>query len=274
VRKILEAMERLEFKNFTALEPFELEGDNFSLKILPFEGDETLNLIFISGKRAIDDLPSGISEYAERLFGSCMVIDCHNCHRESYEIDNDLLEIRKLLDEGKRRFKRRAAKLRYSFHKQRIETQNTCGFIAILTLDYGERYCLVMLDGNNIDCGFKKDLEDFLMREGFKGIILSTDNHAKTAISPKVGYIPVGRDKKEREVIFDFVRDSLGKLDVKEAKEIAYGMKEVEINVMGDEFFTSVERAFREIGEKAMYLFFAIIILQLAASLVLGSLIL
>jgi putative membrane protein len=274
VERILEAIDGLKFKNFIPLEPLELEGDNFSLKILPFDGNEGLNLIFISGKKAIDDIPPTISEDAEKHLGSCIVIDCHNCHRENYTVDEeDLDEIRKLLVEAKGKFKRKATKLNYSFHRQKIETQNTCGFIAVLTLDYGQRYCLVMLDGNNIDCDFKKSLEDYLHQRGFRAIVLSTDNHAKTAISPKVGYVPIGRDKKEREVIFSFIKDSLKSQNTKEAR-IAYGMEEVEINVMGDDFFSTVERAFKEVGERAMYLFFAVIILQLVVSLFLGSLIL
>lgn len=279
VRSILNAVDGVEFVPVKAMKPVEVEGEKFSVRILPFASSNPasgVKLILISGKKAIDDIPEGIGSYAERLFGECMVVDCHNCHSENYEIDKaDLEEIVDLLHRIREKLQRsEPVELRYSFFKKRIETANICGFVAMLLLDYGDdRHCLLMLDGNNVDCIFKNDLETFLAGKGVKATILSTDNHAKTAISPKVGYMPVGSDRKEREIVFDFIEECFEGLNFEGAVEIGYTSREVEINVMGDGFFKTVEKAFREIGEKAMYLFFTTILAQLVVAIVLGTLI-
>ncbi|MBO8182561.1 MAG: DUF2070 family protein [Archaeoglobus sp.] len=296
IRKILKAIEEIEeteetkeieMSNLTAVKPVEVEGERFRIKIFPFNSlfnsDFNFTLIFISGKKAIDDIPEVINEFAESLFGECLVVDCHNCHSENYGLsEEDLQEIKKLLENAKEKLRKLdnfdpvkdSVKVRYSFFKKKVETPNICGFIAMLLLDYNsEKHCLLMLDGNNVNCEFKNQLEVFLSKNGIKGIISSTDNHAKTAISPKVGYMPVGSDKKEREIILEFLKEGLSSHELREVEKICYAKKNVEINVMGDDFFKTVEKAFKEIGEKAMYLFFAVIVLQLAVSLILGSLI-
>jgi|Deesub1362A_J573_1020465.scaffolds.fasta_scaffold00308_8 putative membrane protein len=282
VEKIVEALNCEfpdEFSNKTApYKPIEVEGEKFTLKIFPFDG---VKLLFISGRKAIDDIPEDVYRLAEEILGECMIVDCHNCHKSNYEVTSeDLVEIKELVEKASKHELRRIKNLRYFFFKRKIETANTCGHIAMLLLDYdGERHALLMLDGNNVDCSFKNELESFFFENGYKGIITSTDNHAKTAISPKVGYMPVGSDRAEREAILDFIGDCIRngirdiKAEFREVDEIGYSKKEVEVKVMGNNFFKYIERAFQEIGEKAMYLFFAVIILQLAVSILLGNLI-
>jgi len=269
VEKIVETLDCESLKRIASYKPVETEGEKFSLKIFPFDG---VKLLFISGKEAIDDIPEGVYSFAEDILGECMIIDCHNCHKPNYEITpEDLVEIRGLVERATKHGLKQTNNLRYSFSKRKIETANTCGHIAMLLLDYdGEKYALLMLDGNNVDCSFKNELESFFAENGYKGIIASTDNHAKTAISPKVGYMPVGSDRAEREIILDFIENSI-QTEFKEVDEIGYSKREVEVRVMGNDFFKYIEKAFQEIGEKAMYLFFAVIFLQLAASILFGT---
>ncbi len=277
VKRIVEAIECDSLKKIIPYKPMEFDGERFTLKIFPFDG---VKLLFISGKKAIDDISGEIHDYARDRLGECMIVDCHNCHRENYEITSeDLTEIKKLIEIASgHELKRtdRVNNLKYSFSRKRIETANTCGYIAMLLLDFdGEKHALLMLDGNNVDCSFKNELEDFFTKNGYKGIVVSTDNHAKTAISPKIGYMPVGSDRVEREAILDFIRNCIKSefKDVKEVDDIGYSRREVEVKVMGNDFFKSIERAFQEIGERAMYLFFVVIILQLAISILFGNMI-
>ncbi len=274
VMRIVGVVECKSPKRIVPFKPIEVEGKKFALKVFPFD---EVKLLFISGKEAIDDIPERIHGYARDYFGECMVVDCHNCHRENYEITaEDLAEIKELIKKASEHEFEQVTNLRYSFSRKRIETTNTCGYIAILLLDFdGERHVLLMLDGNNVDRSFKSDLEKFFMDNGYRGLIVSTDNHAKTAVSPKIGYMPVGGDEAERKVILDFIRDNINIKfkDTKEVDEISYTRREVEVKVMGNDFFKSIERAFQEVGEKSMYLFFIVILLQLAVSILLGNMI-
>jgi putative membrane protein len=271
-------------RDLRAKRPVEVEGNNFSLKIFPFD---SVTLIFISGKTAIDDIPEEINKFAEKIFGETIIVDCHNCHRRNYEIGSEeIMELITLFEKGKEKLTNNGLakdesfdesnSIGYFFTSKRIETPNTCGKIGMLILDYeGCRYGILMLDGNNVNCEFKEELEYLLEDNGISPVILSTDNHSKTGISPKIGYMPVGSDDMERRTIIDFVVGVVSGLEDKQLRsgKISYGKREVEVNVMGDAFFKSVENAFRDMGEKSIYLFFIVIFLQLVVSVMLGSVI-
>ncbi len=273
VEKIVESVSctGVKLKPLKPLKPAEIDGERFTILVFPFD---RLKIVFISGKEAIDDIPEEIATFAEKVLGECIVVDCHNCHKSGYELTKeDLDELRSLIEraggidfDGVKEFK-------YAFLGKDFETKNTCGKIALLLLDYdGDKYAILMLDGNNICCDFRRDIENWFKSAGINGIVISTDNHAKTGISPKIGYMPVGSDEVERKMIADFVKEAI-KTTPERTESIAYSRNEVEVKVMGNAFFKSVENAFRDVGEKAIYLFFAVILGQFAVSILLGNMI-
>lgn len=254
------------------MKPFRVESDNFEIKIFPFD---SLKLILISGKNAIEDIPESIELFAKKIFGECMIADCHNCYKSNYEISaDDLIEILSLIEDASKIDTEPVNELKYAFIRGKFETTNTCGNIALLLLDFdGEKHGMVMLDGNNVKCELRNEIEDFFMSRDIMISVLSTDNHSKTAISPKIGYNPVGSDPAEVKKIMDFLRRAAENAEFKPVEMIEYGRTEVTVKVMGNKFFKSVEMAFKELGEKAIYLFMAILFAQLLISLILGDII-
>lgn len=252
-----------------AMEPYTIEGDKFKLIVFPFS---KFKLIVVSGKEAIDDIPAEIQEFAEK-FGDAWIVDAHNSFMEEYDIKKDDIEEIKYLIEKAMNRESKVSKLRYAFAKKKIESKNTCGYLALLILDYdGNKYAILMIDSNNIDRSFRIKIEEFLKNEGFYPIIISTDNHSKTGVSPKIGYKPAGDDESDIKAVFDFLEDIDIKSKFKEFKEgeIKYKKKEVVVKVMGTKFFDDVERAFLQFGQKALYLFLFIVVFQVITAILLG----
>jgi len=244
--------------------PFELEGENYILRVFPFD---KVRLMILIGKNMSDDLPFELNG----LVGEDMLVEAHSAHDPNFDFEGVLNEIRDLIEKSKDIDSERA-ELKYFFRRIRRETRNICGWIALLLLDYGmERHAILMLDGNNVDLNFRRELESYLLSKGFVPTIVSTDNHSKTAVSPKIGYKPVGADDEDRRVVYDFLKSTLSNVKF-ERCDVYYGYNEVEVKVMGKTFFELVEKAFREIGEKAVYLFFSVIAVQFLVSVLLGSL--
>jgi len=128
------------------------------------------------------------------------------------------------------------------------------------------------VDGNNMVREFRDELVKYARDRGVELIPVTTDNHSKTGISPKVGYKPVGSDEEDRRLVMSFLRRFLEEVERKGAEraEVSYGRRDVEITVMGRNFFESIERGFRELGEKALYLFWLCIALQMIVTGLLG----
>ena len=264
VRKIVFAV-RCDGKRLRANLPYELEGERFILSVFPFED---VKLMIIIGKFASDDFPYELND----LVGSdIMFVEAHSAHRPNFDIGKeDVEEARRLIEEAKK-IKTGETDLRYFFKRAKIETKNICGYVAILILDYGkEKHAILMLDGNNVDLNFRREIEGFCKDYGIKATVISTDNHSKTGISPKIGYKPVGADEEDRKAVFKFLKDVLENFKLEPCKEVEYGYNEVEVEVMGKRFFELVDLAFRNMGEKAIYLLFAMIIFQFILTWVLG----
>ncbi|AGK60373.1 putative membrane protein [Archaeoglobus sulfaticallidus PM70-1] len=260
------------FISLKCFKPVSVEGERFKLMAFPFD---KLTLIFISGKKAIDDIPESINRFAEKIFGECIVVDCHNCHSQGYEMSSgDIIEILELMEALKEKIDfREVNRLRYSLASARIDGKS-CERVSMLILDYdGERFVLLMLDGNNINCEFKSELENFFLKSGLQPVIFSTDNHSKTGVSPKIGYMPVGSDVAERKAIIDFIMRNLGR-ELKDVGEVGYSHDTVKVRVMGEDFFKAVEKMFVDLGEKAIYIFISIVLIQFFTSLIFGNLIL
>ncbi len=263
VDKIVGAIKCCDFK-CTAGEPFELEGEYYRLHVFPFD---RVKLLILSGKKVTDDLPPELNDFAEKELGEVILCEAHNAHGDDVPL-KAVEDAKKLIAKAKEPFKE--SKLRICFKKADISTNNFNGVAAVM-LDYGKvRYCLLSVDGNNMVLEFRRELEKIAERRGVRLIAMTTDNHSKTGISPKVGYKPVGSDEIDRKLISSFLLGFLESISECKNAEITYGRREVEVTVMGRNFFESIEKGFRELGEKALYLFWLLIAIQMVVTALLG----
>jgi len=270
VEKIVGSMDcKNQYPAGNAYRPVEVEGERFLLKVFPF--DNVVLLIF-SGKMATDDMPPEINSVAERYFGETILAEGHNAHMEDFDIDaEDFYELEELIRQACSipRIKENR-NIEYCFFKERCETSSICGWIALLMLKYGEDvHGILMLDGNNIRKDFRQKIENFASKYGIELTVVSTDNHSKTGVSPKVGYKPVGSDEMDEKAVVDFLRRAIGSAKFENAT-IGYGREDVKIRVMGRRFFDAVEKVFIDIGEKALYLLWVIMALQVVLTALLG----
>lgn len=269
VQKIVSSIVCHEF-SLKAFMPFSVEGKHYKLHVFPFDH---ATFLILDGKYATDDLPSGLNEVAGKYFTNPLLCEAHNCHVEGFEVSaEDILEIEELFEKASE-VETGQAELEYAFHAEKAESQSLCGHIAFLLLRYNhsgeetENYGILLLDSNNVEKRLKEKVEEFGSERGVKIIVASTDNHAKTGVSPKIGYRPAGMDDWGK--VKDFLEEALKK-EVKRAGRISYGSGEVVARVMGRRFFESVERAFREIGETAIYLFLILSSLNVVLTILLG----
>ncbi len=255
-------------------EPFRLEGKNYTLYDFPFD---SVDLLVLSGKTVTDDLPPELNVFAEKVFEKDVLLcEAHNAHRNRYEVsDSDVQDVKELIEEASKVSReRKNVKLSCFFKKERVETGNICGYIAALMLDYGScRYCILMIDGNNMVLNFRRKIERIARNRDVELIAVTTDNHTKTGVSPKIGYKPVGSDAEDREAVKSFLIRFLDEFEKEKRREaeVTYGRRDVEVTVMGERFFESIERGFRELGFKALYLFWFCIALQMVITGILGT---
>lgn len=268
VRKIVSSALCGEF-SLEAFRPFSIEGKRYRLHVFPFNH---ATLLILDGKHATDDLPSGLNEVAGKYFTNPILCEAHNCHVEGFEVSaEDILEIEELFERASE-VETGQAELEYAFHSTRAESQSICGHVSFLLLKYtgkaGEdEYGILLLDSNNVEKELKHKIEEFGNERGIRIIVTSTDNHAKTGVSPKIGYRPAGMD--DWETVRNFLEEALKK-EVRRAERISYGSSQVVARVMGRRFFESVEKAFREIGETAIYLFLILSSLNVVLTILLG----
>jgi len=252
-------------KELEVMKPYEVENKKFKITVFPFD---SFRLMIVSGKNAIDDMPTEIQEFADK-FGDVLVCDGHNSYKKEYNITAEDAEEIKSLIEKAAGIKSKKCKIKYSFMKERVETANICGYLALLILDYGdEKYAIFMIDSNNIEKSFRVRIEKFFMERGIRAVVVSPDDHLKTGMPPKLEYEPAGKNESDVNAVFAF----LEKVDFENVKEgrITYGKKEVEVKVIGGDFFKNLERAVVKIGRKAVVLFFVTISLQLVVAMILG----
>ncbi len=255
-------------EELTAYYPYEVAGDRFDLKVFPFNG---VKLLVFSGKEAIDDLPSQLNHSAEHYLGEVMLVDGHNAHKENYDItEEDTLEIEQLIKKAAeiQTEQTEESSIQYFFYNQEIDNKNL-KHAAILFLKYGEDiHAILNLDGNNIDRDFREELENYGRDNGINLTITTTDNHSKTGVSPKVGYRPVG-DEQDRQKVHSFLQEVSRKMEFKKG-DSHYSRNEITVRVMGRQFFEDSERAFKELGGKALYLLLVVVLFQLLLTIILG----
>ena len=245
--------------------PYEIEGKKFKLKVFPFD---KLKMIIVIGKVGCEDLPYELNEFAEK-YGEVMLVEAHSFYKKDFKVSREDVEeikelIRKAFD-----ITTEKTKLKYYFAKRKINTSN-CGYVAILVLNYDDKkYAILMLDGNNVCNDFRTEIEKFGRSKGVDIIVISTDNHFKTGMVPKIGYKPIGADEDDRKEIFKFLEDVFKNLKFEDC-EINYNKNYVEIKVMGDKFFKLAELAFKNFGEKALFLFFSIVICNIITCILLA----
>ncbi len=264
VRKIVKSV-KCEGIRLRAMRPFDVMGRKFILRVFPFD---KMRLMFLIGKDGIEDLPYELNGYAES-FGNVLLVDSHNAFNPDFEPDVE--EIKELIRRGFE-VKTEPCDLRYYFERERIETGTICGNVAVLVLDYGvERHAILMIDGNNIELGFRNEIEEFGRKKGFKITVISTDNHLKTAINVKRCYNPVGSDKKDRVVlgflnrIFDRIKNG----NLEKCRNITFSKNCVEVCVVGKEFCEFVNKV-DEFGINAFRIFKITMISSAALSILLA----
>ncbi len=260
VRKIVNQV--FDFIEAKPKKPFCVEGNKFKLKVYPFD---KFNLLIIHGKEAIDDLPSKIREIAEKYFPNPIVVDAHNAYKENYEISaSDILELYSLFEKASK-IKTDFCKLEIYFERADYLSETVCGKISLLLMKFdGEKHGILMVDSNNMDVELRNKLEKI---SSVNLDIVTTDNHSKTGVSPKIGYKPAG--KKDFEFISSFLKKTLENAKFDEAK-VFFGFRDVSVKVMGDVFFKEAEEVLRRFGESSLYLFFLFSLLNGIISLALG----
>ncbi len=233
-----------------AFKPYTVEGERFWIKVYPFE---SFNLIIIHGKEKMDDLPSQIREYAETFFKNPVVVDAHSAYEERYEISpSDMAEIYSLIGEAGKIRTEKVHDFRVCHRSIDYGNERICGKIGMVIMDFdGERHAILMVDSNNMETELRDWIIKFGKKNGVEIDVITTDNHSKTGVSPKIGYEPA--DMRDLDVIEAFLKNSLNCKT--ESCHVRFGWKNVASMVMGDEFFRDIDIAFRKYGERGIYLF-------------------
>jgi putative membrane protein len=246
--------------------PFELKGRKFELKVFPFNN---VKLLIFSGKEAIDDIPLLLNQTAESYLGEVMLVDAHNAHKENFDISaEDFFELEELI-RGAATIETQECNLQYFFFKKELNAENLM-YAAILFLKYPEKmHAILMLDGNNIIKEFRDELERFGRDKGVEISVITTDNHSKTGISPKIGYRPIG-SADDRRKVYLFLQEAFDRLEFRSAYPF-YSKNELIVRIMGKEFFGRVEKAFKMLGEKSLGLLALVVLTQLLIATLLGT---
>jgi len=257
------------FSKTKPLKPYSVEGERLRLKVYPFSD---FSLIIIHGKEKIDDIPNTIRKIAERFIKNPIIVDAHNAYSEGYDLTiEDVSEIYILLEEASKTKSIECQKLEMSYFEDRYESDSICGELRLILLSFdGERHGIFMVDSNNMRKELRVYLENLAKRHGVNLDVVTTDNHSKTGVSPKIGYKPAGiEDLKPLE---EFLKKAFENAKFRNCW-IEFGYTDVRARVMGKGFFKEIEIAFREFGEKALYMFFLFAILNYLISFALSSII-
>ncbi len=232
------------------LKPYSVHGKKFWVKIYPFE---CFSLIIIHGKDKMDDLPSQVREYAETFFVNPVVVDAHSAYEERFEMSPaDMAEIYSLIRKAGEIKPEKVEDFRICFRSMDVENERLCGKLSILLMKFdGEKHGILMVDSNNMRTELRDWIIEIAKKEKIELDVVTTDNHSKTGVSPKIGYEP--SDMRDAEIIQNFLEDSF-RCNFENAKVI-FGGGEASVMVMGEEFFRDIETAFKKYGEKGIYLF-------------------
>lgn len=251
-----------------AMKPYKICDEGFTITVFPFD---KVRLAIVSGNETIDDLTSEVQDFADTM-GTFLVVDAHNAYKKGYNTTQDQIERLKKMITQTAVHNTPLSKLSYSFSKNKVTSTNICDYVALLLLDYEDvKYALFMIDSNNIKKTFRNDIEQFLSKKGFYPVIVSTDNHLKTGLPPKLEYHPAGEDESDVLAVFNFL-NQVDYLHISHNAHITYARTRVEMNVIGNKFLSDLEQATVKLAKKSIYLFIGILFLQLLVAIGLGIL--
>ncbi|ADC65509.1 Protein of unknown function DUF2070, membrane [Ferroglobus placidus DSM 10642] len=262
VKELEKLVDKENYEEVKAKKPYRIEGKRFWVKVYPFSD---FSLVIVHGKNYMDDLPFELQAVAEKVYGNCVLIDSHSCYGKELGVE-DILEIEELFKAKESE----EAELSYHYDELFVETESICSKVAVLLLNYsGEKHAIVVFDSNNVSCHVRNEVLKIFEERGYDADVLSTDNHEKTGVSPRKSYKAVGEEEK---FLLEFFKKVLEEASFEKAHPQVM-VEKFRVKVMGREFFEDLERAFKEIGEKAMYLFFFLMFLNPLLAYVLARII-
>ncbi len=171
-------------------------------------------IITISIKNGIDDLPYELNhrllEVARKKgYQDIMVIEAHNRkpHAFNYtqgDIDTLTEIIGKALD-GRREKLAEWVEVGVARSRRLAKNDDICenGVTVILMRVGEELLSIIVVDGNNMKPGLREKIIGLLRKLGVKHVeVLTTDNHAKTAVKPgEKSYLAVGDVTSEEDIL-------------------------------------------------------------------------
>lgn len=240
VEKIRSSL-NFEWTEIFPFRPFELESDNFKVFCMPFD---RIRLIFVSGKKRIDDFVIDSKNF---------VVDCHNANFFGDLTTEEVREIESLVRTAERTNSEPVSEVYGAFIKIGVETESISKYVSAILLDYGfARYAVVVFDSNNVLPEFRELVEQKFLEIGFRAIVCSTDNHAKTGINVKESYKPAGVVGEDHELLRILIENC--KNPKYEKLSFSYGESVVSVRILG-----SLKDRIEQVAGKAgryVYLFF------------------
>lgn len=213
VKRIIECIESPGWEaGYMRGKPFIISRGVWSLHVYPYH---PAPLIFIYREEGIDDLPPKLNFEARREaktlnFKDCVLVESHNSIPLNLKVESRGLEdLKVLIREAivasaslNNELDVKAGMAKVSKEEIGRECYDICsdGVSALVMEVKGEKYLLVTVDGNNMDYGFRREIEELGYKLGYKIVtVTTTDSHELTGrITGTSGYIPVGRACKHK----------------------------------------------------------------------------
>jgi putative membrane protein len=245
-------------------QPILVKGVYFNAMCIPFEN--TPLVIISKNGFGPDDMPFSINQLAEDIFTKAgfqnvLLIDSHNSMpvhdtwKEEY-----LKDLKFILKQCASRSIHEAKEMyQVGFGKKIIHARSVCdnGIRVVIFKSKSITAGIVMIDGNNMDRDFKKDVINLATTKGVEMCeVITTDNHTRNATG-KYGDIPVGNLTNENAAILKAIDIAMEEalMNMGGGGMEYFKFHVPSIQVMGEEFFRLVEKALKTIGRKAILLF-------------------
>lgn len=229
------------------MKPFEIEGKNFKVFCFPFD---KLRLIFVSGKRRIDDFIVESENF---------VVDCHNANFYGSLSAEEIEEIRELVERAEKVEVERAS-VKAGFVKLEFSSDSVVRYVSAVLFDYGcEKFAIVVFDSNNVDLEFRSVVEQRFSQLGYTAIVCSTDNHRKTGAKVRESYKPAGLCLEDYEAVEKLI-EKCKNLELSEV-DFFYSEKKVAVRVLG-KLLEKLEKAEKR-ADKCIAVFLFLVFINL-----------
>lgn len=246
IRKIKDSI-ACDGEEIVPMAPFEIESEKFKIFCIPFN---RIKLIFVSGKERIDDFLITSNDF---------IVDCHNANFFGELSEEERREIEKLVKRVEDIASPPEKEVKFSFVKLYCSTKSIAQYVCALMLEFSKvKYAIVVFDSNNVEPRFREFLEERFSEIGFKAIVCSTDNHAKTGVRIKESYVPAGGCAEDYEVV-EILLEKCSKANF-EIAEFKYSESKVEVRVLG-EILQKLENL-AKIADREIYIFFILVFLN------------